>query len=92
MRWCARCGGSDDGQFPLFVVSALMNGVDGYYQRQARDLVDAMHEKGLLNPAMNRASMDATEDFMAYLFQSTAEQARRLCDLEARMRARKEPQ
>lgn len=51
--------------------------VEEYYKREARELIDLLHDKNFLNPELNRESMRWLEDYVGYLFQSKAEMTKK---------------
>jgi len=61
-------------------------GVDGYYQRIARDYIDVLHDKRLLNDDLSREALDIMEDYVAYVFQSIADSTKRMVELTAKFR------
>lgn len=58
--------------------------VEPYYQRQAKEFVDLMFDKGLMNPELSRNSLQAIEDYIAFTFQSQAYSASRMAEITAR--------
>lgn len=46
--------------------------IEPYYQRQGQDVVDMLHDNGIINPALSRRDLQTIEDYIAYLFQSHA--------------------
>lgn len=51
--------------------------VEEYYKREARELIDLLHDKSFLNPELNRESQRWLEEYVGYLFQSKAEMTKK---------------
>ena len=49
--------------------------IDGYYQTQAKYVVDMLFDKGFLDKDVSRDDMDAIEEFIGYMFQTYSEMA-----------------
>lgn len=47
--------------------------IEPYYQRQAKEFIDMMHDNKMINPIFSRDDMQALEDYIAYLLQSGAQ-------------------
>lgn len=52
--------------------------IDPYYQRQAKEFVDMLHDNKIINPDFTRKDMRTVEDYVAYMFQSGAESAKKI--------------
>ena len=55
--------------------------VEGCYQFEAKRVVDMLFDKECLKPDLNRDTINAIEDLIAYLFQSQAQSAVRTSKL-----------
>ena len=60
-----------------------------YYQRQAKDFIDVVHDRGYFNPDVKRSEMQQIEDLLAFYWQSHAEMAARATKLLLRAKATK---
>lgn len=60
--------------------------VDGYYQRQAKDVVNMMYDKGFIAEDVSRESMQSLEDLLGYLIQTQAETAVRCAEVAKKAR------
>jgi len=60
--------------------------VDGYYKRQANDLVNLLFDKEFLNKDLARESLDWLEDYIGFVLQSQANSAAKCAVLTARMK------
>ena len=60
-----------------------------YYQRQAKDFIDTLHDRGYLNPDVKRSEMQQLEDLLAYFFQSQCDMAAKSAKLLLRAKAAK---
>jgi len=60
--------------------------VDGYYKREARELIDLLHDKGFLNPELSREAERWLEDYIGYLFQARAESTKKITLLTASLK------
>lgn len=49
--------------------------IDGYYQAQAKNVVDCLFDKGFLREDVSRDDMNAIEDLIGFLFQSHCDMA-----------------
>lgn len=49
--------------------------VEPYYQKQAKEFVDMMHDNKLINPDFSRDDLQTVEDYVAYLLESGAQSA-----------------
>ncbi len=47
--------------------------VEQYYKRQANDLTNMLYDKGFLNDAVSRESIDKLEEYIGYVIQSAAQ-------------------
>lgn len=61
-----------------------------YHKRQAKDIVDALFDKGLLHPELTRKTMDALENYLGYILQSTSETAKKCTELTMKIKYRDE--
>lgn len=52
--------------------------IEPYYQKQASDFVDMLHDNKIINPELSRKDMKVVEDYVAYLLQSGAESAKKV--------------
>ena len=57
------------------MVDAADKPAEPYYQRQAKDFIDTLHDRSYLNPDVKRSEMQQIEDLLAYYFQSQSESA-----------------
>ncbi|MCK5132736.1 MAG: hypothetical protein KAR40_11360 [Candidatus Sabulitectum sp.] len=64
--------------------------VEGYYKREAKDLITLLFDKRFLNDELSRESIDWLEDYIGFLFQSKSETAAKCAVLTAKMRDKKE--
>jgi len=60
--------------------------VDGYYQRQGKELVEMLFDKRFLNDDLSKESMDWLEDYLGFILQSQVNSAVKASELMARMR------
>lgn len=51
--------------------------IEPYYQREAKRVIDAMFDNGILAEKMTRDDMQGYEDLLAYYFQSHVNSARK---------------
>ena len=51
--------------------------VEPYYLREARELIDLLHDKDFLNQNLSRESERWLEEYIGYLFQSRAEMTKK---------------
>ena len=61
--------------------------IEPYYQRQARDLIDLLSDKGFLNPELSREGERWLEDYLGYLAQSSAQMSAKTALLTARLKS-----
>ena len=55
--------------------------IDGYYMRQAQELVDWLYDNELLNPNLTRDVQRRIEDYVGFLLSSNADMAVRAASL-----------
>jgi len=60
--------------------------VDGYYQRQGKELVEMLFDKRFLNDDLSKESMDWLEDYLGFILQSQANSSAKVTKLIAKMR------
>lgn len=63
--------------------------IDPYYKREARELVDFFYDKGFINPEIPRRTLEAVEDYIAFLFQSKAEASSKTALIMEQLKERK---
>jgi len=63
-----------------------MTEVSPMYRKEAKDLVNMLFDKNLLNPELTRESIDHLEDFIGFLFQSKCEMAVTASKLVAKLK------
>lgn len=64
--------------------------IEPYYQREGKEFVDFLFDKGFLAKDCSREAMRVLEDYCAYVFQSRVELAIRAHDLTKRLKDFKE--
>ena len=52
---------------------SMENTVDPHYQREAKDLTNLLFDKGFLNEALTRESIDWLEDYLGFVIQTKCE-------------------
>jgi hypothetical protein len=52
--------------------------IDRYYQKQAREFVDMLHDNKIIDPKFTRKDMRVIENYVAFVFQSGAESAKKV--------------
>lgn len=60
--------------------------IEPYYQREARELIDLLHDKNFLNGELTRESTRWLEDYIGFLFQSRAAMTKRVVLLTASLK------
>lgn len=64
--------------------------VSPYYQNQAKQFVDMLHDKGYFNPDVERKEMQEVEDLLAFLWESHCNMSARMVELLRRSKERHE--
>lgn len=63
--------------------------IEGYYQNEAKRLVDTLFDGGFFKERITRDDMKGVEDLIAYILQSNAQSARKTADFMARWNLKK---
>ena len=69
-----------------------MTAVDEFHKRQAKELVNLLHDKRFLNDDLSREAMDWLEEFLAFTVQSRVEIAVKCAALTASLRDKRRPE
>jgi hypothetical protein len=60
--------------------------VDPFYRHRAKEIVDTLFDKRLLNDNLDRDTIGRLEDFLGFLFQSLCESAVKSAELSVKFR------
>lgn len=60
--------------------------IEEFYRRRAKDHVNMLFDKNLLNPELSREGIQWLEDYMAFIFQSDAKMTEKTTLLIARLK------
>lgn len=60
--------------------------VDGYYQKQAKELIELLYDKHFLNDDLALESIEWLTDFVGFIIQSQCQTAAKVALLQARLR------